>query len=225
MPAVTLEPFDPERDQGLLERWLRAPDIPPRARPGSPADWRQPRFRVAIARAAHQLRCMSRFRAPWSRTLQVITLLATVLCLGLTIGLLWSGRAEQGLAAWAAWLPFALLLTCALFTVRGYAIGPDAIWIERLFWNTRLPLAGLDSAQADPAAMRGSIRVFGNGGFFSFSGWFRNRRLGAYRAWVTDPRHAVVLRYGTRVRVVSPEPPEEFIRSLAGCRQKGAAGR
>ncbi len=157
---------------------------------------------------------MAHFGAPWSRSLQVITLLATVFCLSLTIGLLWTGRADPGPAAWAAWLPFAILLACALFTVRGYTIGPDAIWIERLFWATRLPLAGLESAEADPEAMRGSIRVFGNGGCFSFSGWFRNNRLGLYRAWVTDPRRAVVLHYGRRVRLLSPDQPQAFVRML-----------
>jgi len=62
--------------------------------------------------------------------------------------------------------------------------------------------------------MRGSIRTFGNGGLFSFTGFYRNRLLGAYRAFVTDPRQAVVLRFPKRNVVVSPGAPEEFVRDL-----------
>jgi hypothetical protein len=58
--------------------------------------------------------------------------------------------------------------------------------------------------------MRWSIRTFGNGGFFSFSGFYRNKLLGAYRAFVTDRHQTVVLRYGGRTVVVSPSSPEEF---------------
>jgi hypothetical protein len=63
--------------------------------------------------------------------------------------------------------------------------------------------------------MRGSIRTFGNGGAFSFSGVYYNKRLGSYRAFVTDPRRAVVLRYATRKVVLSPAVPEDFVNDLA----------
>jgi hypothetical protein len=80
-----------------------------------------------------------------------------------------------------------------------------------LFWATPLSLAGLQSASYEPRAMRWSLRTFGNGGFFSFSGFYRNRRLGAYRAFVTDLKRTVVLRFLTRTIVVSPAAPEQFV--------------
>lgn len=64
--------------------------------------------------------------------------------------------------------------------------------------------------------MRGSLRICGNGGIFSFSGWFWNKRLGAYRALVTDGAKTVVLRFDKRKWVVSPDAPEEFVRELGG---------
>src|SRR3954464_11996498 len=98
----------------------------------------------------------------------------------------------------------------ALFTIRGYTVTPDALLVHRLFWTTRLPLAGLQSAQFEPNAMRWSIRTFGNGGLFSFTGWYRNKALGAYRAFVTDPHQTVVLHFPNRTVVVSPSVPAEF---------------
>ena len=80
---------------------------------------------------------------------------------------------------------------------------------------TRMPRAGLQSATFDPQAMRGSLRTFGNGGFFSITGFYWNKTLRTYRAFVTDPRHAVVLRYERRMVVVSPGDPEAFVRELA----------
>ncbi len=52
--------------------------------------------------------------------------------------------------------------------------------------------------------MKGSIRTFGNGGLFCFSGRFRNRKLGSYRAFATDPKLAVVLRFPDKIVVVTP---------------------
>lgn len=154
---------------------------------------------------------MKHYKAPWSTSLIVISSLATVLCLGIALGMVWNGR---GIFPWLALLPLAIVIGSAPFTIRGYTVTSDAILVHRLFWTTRLPLAGLQSAQFEPGAMRWSIRTFGNGGLFSFTGFFRNRLLGAYRAFVTDPRRAVVLHYSKRTVVVSPAAPEEFVHDL-----------
>ena len=49
--------------------------------------------------------------------------------------------------------------------------------------------------------MRRGIRTFGNGGGFSFTGFYYNQRLRSYRAFVTDLRRTVVLRYAARTVV------------------------
>jgi hypothetical protein len=67
---------------------------------------------------------------------------------------------------------------------------------------------------ADPEAMRRSLRLFGNGGMFGFTGWLRNRRLGVYRAFATDPARAVVLTLGQRKIVITPADPAAFVRAL-----------
>lgn len=151
------------------------------------------------------------YRAPWSPLLIWVSALATLLCVGISISaVVHSGPyfIVSGL------LPLALVLGCALFTVRGYVLTLDAILVQRLFWFTRLPRAGLVSAVFTPGAMKSSLRTCGNGGFYSFSGWYWNRTLGSYRAFVTEPKNSVVLRYGRRTIVISPADPEEFVREL-----------
>jgi len=79
-----------------------------------------------------------------------------------------------------------------------------------------VPLAGLQSATFTPDVMRRSLRLFGNGGMFSITGWYRNSALGTYRAFVTDLKNTVVLRFATqKTIVVSPENPEAFAAELS----------
>lgn len=151
---------------------------------------------------------MKEYTAPWSTSLIVVSSVATLICIGAAISVAWSGR------PWMALLPLAIVCGGILFTIRGYAVTPDALLVHRLLWTTRLPLSGLHSAQIEPEAMRRSIRTFGNGGLFSFNGWFRNTTLGAYRAFVTDPHRAVVLHFARRTVVVSPSASEDFVRDI-----------
>jgi Bacterial PH domain len=160
---------------------------------------------------------MKRFNAPWSTSLIVVSAIVTTVCLAVT-ALLWRSltAAEFGsFSFWLTLLPLALVVGSALFTVRGYTLSGDVLFIHRLFWSTRLTLAGFRSAEFHPAAMRGSIRTFGNGGFFSFTGWYRNQLLGSYRAFATEPQLTTALRFTDRTVVLSPDRPEEFIRELS----------
>jgi hypothetical protein len=159
---------------------------------------------------------MTHYRATWSPLLRIITVAASLLCVGVAI------HERQALASgdilsldfWFGMLPLALLIGTALCTVRGYSITPDAILIHRLGWNTRLPRQGLESAEYQPGVLRHSIRTFGNGGLFSFTGWYYNRTLGSYRAFATDIHRTVVLRLRGKIMVLTPDEPEDFVSDL-----------
>jgi hypothetical protein len=154
---------------------------------------------------------MKNYKAPWSISLVLVSSLTTILCISVAVVLIWRGH---GMRRWVALLPLAIVFGGALSTIRGYTVTPGAILVQRLLWTTRLPLADLQSAEFKPDVMRWSIRTFGNGGLFSFTGFFRNKALGAYRALVTDPHRTVVLRFATRTVVVSPSAPEEFVHDI-----------
>ena len=160
---------------------------------------------------------MKHYDAHWSTSLIVISVLTTVVCLGVTLGAWFdvTGKHPPGALGYIVFLPLVILFGTALFTIRGYGISSDSILVHRLLWSTALPRIGLESAQLEPDAMRGSFRTFGNGGAFSFTGFYYNKRLGSYRAYVTDPRHTVVLRYAKRRVVLSPATPEDFVSDLA----------
>lgn len=128
---------------------------------------------------------MKHYEAPWSTSLIVTSVLTTVLCLGVTAGtwLNLAGMHPPGTLGYIMTLPLGILFGTALFTIRGYSISSDSILVHRLLWSTVLPRAGLEWAQVEPDAMRGSLRTFGNGGAFSFTGFYLCRPDKLTRVW------------------------------------------
>jgi hypothetical protein len=153
---------------------------------------------------------MKTYRAPWGRALRWSSAFLVVLAVAYSVGMSFL----PGVPSWIPWLLPLIVLGCLPFAVRGYAITGDAILIRRLLWTTRLERSGLTSAEARTRAMSGSLRTCGNGGGFSFTGWYWSKALGAYRAFVTDFDRTVVLRFGKRTVVVSPDEPEDFAAEL-----------
>jgi hypothetical protein len=167
------------------------------------------------------------FSAPWGAPLAVMTAVCSVICLlvplpGVMIGLGSSATLRAwgiyGLPPWAGWLlvavPLLSLVASAAFMVRGYVLTDTSLIIKRLGWKHRLDLSRLNSATVDPDAFRRSLRLFGNGGFFSFTGWFRNSTLGVYRAFATDTKRAVVLRFFDKTVVITPDDPQKFVAEI-----------
>ena len=107
-----------------------------------------------------------------------------------------------------------ILFVTALYSIRSFDVCQDGILVRRLFWSSRLSYQGLRSVEVDPDAMKGSIRTLGNGGLFSFSGRYRSRRLGSFRALATEFRDSVVMRYDDGTVVVTPDDPGEFVEMV-----------
>ena len=176
-----------------------------------------PRYRAKMKQAS-----MQQFRAaPWPTSLKVISLVATAVLAGVS----WAAFraiprgtrvpfAETFGTVVAATFPL-IAIVALLFVVTGYEVGPGELRIQRLLWSTRVGLDGMARAWADPKAMTCSIRIWGNGGLYSITGYFQNKTLGRFRAFVTDPKLSVVLALPRRVIVVSPAEPRAFLQALS----------
>jgi hypothetical protein len=156
---------------------------------------------------------MKTFRAPWGRTLVWVSVLVSVLLVAVLWRATFGPHGRNTLLLDLLWL---VLPISALFTIRGYAVTPDAILVHRLFWTTRLPREGLVSATSEPQALKGSLRTCGNGGMYSFTGWYWSKKLGRFQPYVTDLNRTVVLRWEKRTVVLSPDDPEGFAREVMG---------
>jgi len=160
---------------------------------------------------------IARFDAPWCGAVWITSAVAvTALAVPSLVSLCGSVPLPHLVRLILTWAPIGGIAVAGAFAVRGYGLTAHEIRILRPGWTTALPLSGLESITADPQAMRGSIRTFGNGGLFSISGWYRNERLGRYRAFGTDPSRAVVLRYAQHTVVVTPREPGRFVAAVRG---------
>jgi hypothetical protein len=158
---------------------------------------------------------MKTYQAAWGKSLIVVSSVLALLAIANAVALpLLLANVPRGIDILAQWALPVIVLCCLPFMIRSYAITEDAILIRRLFWTTRLDRAGLKSAEVIPKAMNKSLRTCGNGGGFSFTGWYWSKSLGFYRAFVTDLNRTVVLRFEKRTVVVSPGEPEDFVAEL-----------
>lgn len=153
------------------------------------------------------------FRAPWGPMLRARTLVwsasLAVMMLVALVGLTSGGPLPWVLMVIA--VPSLILAAAAARCVRGYTLTEEAITVHRGIGRTVLSLAGLRSVKGDVDALRGSIRVFGNYGFFCITGRCWSRKLGWHRVFATDLSRAVVLRYSDRTVVITPHDPQQFI--------------
>jgi hypothetical protein len=156
--------------------------------------------------------------APWPGRLKIVSGLVTLLLAAAGVA---AYRAipvptgfTHGFGLAVAFVFPAILVASALFVVSGYVLDGQDLLVTRLFWSTRISLSGLRRIYADPMVCKGSWRVFGNGGLFSFTGLYRNKALGMYRLFATDISRSVVLLLPRRTVVVTPSSPEDFVRSV-----------
>jgi len=163
------------------------------------------------------------FKAPWGRTLFIASAFTTLVMLG-TVCLLILNRQLP----WFVSLPLptdslgiviAAVLLIPLgalpFIIRGYVLTKDGILIKRLWWNTVLPFAEMRSIEVEPLALSHSFRTCGNGGLYSFTGFYWSSQLGHFRAYVTDLNRTVIVHMRNRTAVLSPDDPAAFARSVS----------
>ena len=151
------------------------------------------------------------FRAPWGRTVRVRTKVGLAIFAVIVLSAAFAIEVPLAFRLAAIGVPLLIVAASLARSVRGYTLTEEAIIVQRGWGETHLPLAGLRSVTGEVDAMRGSMRLTANDGFFSITGWFWNRKLGRHRAFATDLSRAVVLRYADRTIVISPHDPQQFI--------------
>ena len=145
------------------------------------------------------------FDSPWSLGLKVLT--GAVLLILLAAVVVRQDLLTVGVA-------IVVVAVCGLFAVRGYTIDGRTLLVHRVGWSNRYDLARLRDVEVARTAMHRSLRVFGTGGLFAYTGIFRNAKIGWYRAYATDPQRSVVLRFDQRNIVVTPDDPQAFSEAI-----------
>jgi hypothetical protein len=152
------------------------------------------------------------FGAPWSRSLKAASSCAVVMLAGVAAaGILVMPARMLFARCMMVGVPVSVLAIALVSIVSGYTLTATQLEVKRPLWNTVFPLAQLMSVVGDAEVFKGSLRLFGNGGLFSFTGFFWKRGLGCFRSFATDPARAVVLKFRKRTIVVTPDDPLRFI--------------
>jgi transcriptional regulator with XRE-family HTH domain len=146
----------------------------------------------------------TRFLSPLGKSVRITTVITTAVMIAASFLPVWQIPA----------ILYVIYVICLLYSVQGYAIEGKTLIVKRLLWKTRIPFEGLTGVEALEGAMRHSLRLFGNGGLFAYTGYFRNTTIGGYKAYVTDLNRTVVLRFGEKTIVVSPDSPDAFVRAV-----------
>jgi hypothetical protein len=101
------------------------------------------------------------------------------------------------------------------YSPRGYAIQERSITIKRLAGNARFPLERVREARPATADdLRGSIRLWGNGGVFGYYGLFRTSKLGKCTWYLANRSHAVVVISDEKTVLFSPDDVDDFLAAI-----------
>ena len=153
---------------------------------------------------------MTQATAPMSLTIKIITGLVLVM----TVVLLIAGLKVCNLL-WGGAILVAVVCFCYLFAPIAYELTGDQLTVRFRMGQKVFPaVTGCSTLTARPPM---GLRLWGNGGLFAGTGIFWNKAYGVFRAYVTSARYQDYVLVETRTRkiLISPENPEEFVKTWA----------
>ena len=160
------------------------------------------------------------FPLSWGRLVWGMSIIACTIFVLVVLSVQWS-TAQEGYEAqwvygkWGTYGVIGLIVgICVLYAPLRYRVTPAYVEVVRLAPNWRIPRDAI--AAAGRVDVTRSWRVFGNGGLFGFSGWYRNSELRTYYAAYTRRENTIVLwrEEGDIPVVLSPDDPEAFLAAL-----------
>lgn len=154
-----------------------------------------------------------RFDVHYGRAIKAISALGACVLLSVPAFAWFSDAEPAWLLAGITVVAVLTLGASALFAVRGYELDAEGLYVLRPVGRL-LAARRVKAIETEGLNVWKLLRVFGNGGLFSFSGWFRMRGRGVGRVWVTDPANLVLLETDARWVMLSPADRAGFIAAL-----------
>ncbi|MDE6645464.1 MAG: hypothetical protein K2J97_05220 [Muribaculaceae bacterium] len=144
----------------------------------------------------------------WSRYVTIVTI---VICL-----------VFAGVAFWAESLHIPVILfTCiGIVIISAFYYSPAAVTVDRRNVTIRRLLTPKHIAVGDIKEVRlfqttMDVRICGSGGFFGYYGWFRNREIGNYFAYVGKWKDTFMIELNSgRKYIISCNQPEVIVKSI-----------
>jgi len=134
----------------------------------------------------------------------LLTGLATIIVGILSFKLISVGRWLHPLILTGVWL------YCYIYAPRSYEIRGNFLIVNFRIGSKRF--GPIVSCQTTKGRVIAGLRVFGNGGLFGYTGWYRNLRDGLHRSYVTHRKKLILLetKDGKKI-LISPGDPQGFV--------------
>lgn len=114
-----------------------------------------------------------------------------------------------GFLALTAWF-------CWLIAPKRYEVTDEAVIIGRgwPFSDVRVPISEIREVRRVKLNPYTTMRTFGVGGLYGYSGRFRGTDVGAFYGAITDNTRTVFIAATSDGYVISPEDPEQFVADM-----------
>lgn len=155
----------------------------------------------------------------WSKQVWVISLIVLTLILITELGLIYS-IIDKGFN-YIGMISAIVILTAILYVISiaplSLSLNENDITINKIIGKKVIKIK--DISEVFPYSVKGyNIRIFGSGGFFGYTGIFKEKHLGKYNSYVGDYSQSFILKLKSgRLYMISSEDRElviQFIESI-----------
>ncbi|HMA62837.1 MAG TPA: PH domain-containing protein [bacterium] len=111
----------------------------------------------------------------------------------------------------AIMVPF---LISALSNVRKYSVDRQYLYIHKIIWRKKISMKNLIDVEKRTNLMESDFswkKLLKKKDFLSYKGQYKDKKVGSYEAYVTDPDHLVLLIFRDKKIAVSPQYTDRFI--------------
>lgn len=112
-------------------------------------------------------------------------------------------------------IPILILVLAWLFSVRGYRVDDETLYIVRPFWSTEIPRADFREYEVVEDILTDARRVYANAGLFSYVGVYDTDAYGEVSAYVTHLYNLVLIHAGEEQYLLSPDDVPSMMAALS----------
>jgi len=110
---------------------------------------------------------------------------------------------------------FAILYYIYGERIKGYEVTDDGVKIIKGNSTELIKKESITVVKLiDKSDLKYSIRTFGIGGFFSYSGTFTNKKLGSMTWYITQKESLVLIVTRLDKIIISPDNPIDFVKDV-----------
>jgi hypothetical protein len=156
---------------------------------------------------------MIEYKASFDTLTKIITITVAIIFLSITLKTVNQLSTSQNnlktlfIPAGILIFVIATLVGSYLLSIQKYIVEDSTLVIKRAFGDKRISIADIEEVRLIAKdEMRGTIRTFGNGGFFGYYGKYYNKKLGSFTLYSTQRKNRIFIRtkHGDKL-VISPD--------------------